>query len=66
VLGIGPAIGEVISTIAAQGVAITGPWLTYHRKMVNQEARKPGRGMRELRTLGSIQSFSWLPGFLMN
>jgi effector-binding domain-containing protein len=29
----GPAIGEVMGAVAAQGVAIAGPWLTYHLKM---------------------------------
>ena len=26
----GPAIGELMSTVAAQGVQITGPWLSHH------------------------------------
>ncbi len=28
----GPAIHEVFATLAAQGIAPTGPWLTYHRR----------------------------------
>ena len=30
----GPGIGEVMSTLAAQGIAPAGPWLTHHRRMV--------------------------------
>ncbi|MDZ4684873.1 MAG: GyrI-like domain-containing protein [Planctomycetaceae bacterium] len=26
----GPGIGEVMSTVAAQGIAVTGPWFTHH------------------------------------
>ena len=29
----GPGISEVLSTIAAQGIAATGPWLTHHLRM---------------------------------
>ena len=29
----GPGIGEVMATIAAQGIAITGPWFTHHLRM---------------------------------
>jgi effector-binding domain-containing protein len=29
----GPGISEVLSTIAAQGITPTGPWLTHHLKM---------------------------------
>ena len=29
----GPGIGEVMSTVAAQGIAITGPWFTHHLKI---------------------------------
>ena len=29
----GPGISEVMSTLKAQGIAPTGPWLTYHRRM---------------------------------
>jgi len=28
----GPGIGELMSTIAAQGIAPTGPWFTHHRR----------------------------------
>lgn len=28
----GPGIGEVMATIAAQGLAPTGPWFTHHRR----------------------------------
>lgn len=28
----GPAIGEIYATLAAQGIAPAGPWLTYHRR----------------------------------
>ena len=31
---IGPALSELHATIAAQGLAITGPWLTHHLRMV--------------------------------
>jgi effector-binding domain-containing protein len=29
----GPGIGEVMATLAAQGIAPAGPWLTHHLKM---------------------------------
>ena len=29
----GPGIGEVMSTVAAQGIAVTGPWFTHHLRM---------------------------------
>jgi len=29
----GPGIGEVLSTLAAQGIAPAGPWLTHHLRM---------------------------------
>jgi effector-binding domain-containing protein len=29
----GPGISEVMATLAAQGIAPAGPWLTYHRRM---------------------------------
>ncbi len=29
----GPGIGELMSTLAAQGIAPVGPWFTYHLKM---------------------------------
>ena len=28
----GPGIGELMSTIAAQGITPTGPWFTHHRR----------------------------------
>ncbi len=31
----GPGIGELISTVAAQGVKITGPWFTRHLRRPN-------------------------------
>ncbi|MFI5370496.1 MAG: GyrI-like domain-containing protein [Candidatus Eisenbacteria bacterium] len=30
----GPGIGELMSTLAAQGIAPTGPWFTHHLRMV--------------------------------
>lgn len=29
----GPGISEVMATVAAQGLAITGPWFTHHLRM---------------------------------
>ena len=29
----GPGIGELMAAVATQGIAPTGPWLTYHLKM---------------------------------
>ena len=29
----GPGIGELMSTVAAQGIALQGPWFTHHLKM---------------------------------
>ena len=29
----GPGLGEVMATLAAQGIAPAGPWLTHHLKM---------------------------------
>jgi hypothetical protein len=29
----GPAVGELMSTVAAQAVQITGPWLSHHLRV---------------------------------
>jgi len=32
----GPGIREVFATVLGQGIAVTGPWFTYHRRRPNE------------------------------
>jgi len=48
----GPGISELMATVAAQGIATTGPWFTHHLEYGTQPAARPLRAIADCDTVG--------------